>query len=247
MNMPAACTLLPQRVPIAAEEVQVWHAPLDVSPSEVARLEYILAPDELFRASRFRYATDRQRFVTCRGRLREMLSRYLGESPREIELCYGPHGKPQLKPADGSHPLRFNVSHSAGLGAFAFSLDREVGIDIEHFQVDFAWEDIARSLFSAEEVSVMQSLPVSDRYVAFLSAWTCREARAKARGDGLAHAFERSETAEARGESGSSITLRDVQEASRWTVTMFIPQAGYAAALAVEGTGGRMICGHWGQ
>ena len=65
-----------------------------------------------------------------------------------------------LKSASGAHPLRFNVSHSQGLAAIAIARDREVGIDIEHFQTAFAWEEIAASFFSAQEVNVLYSLPV---------------------------------------------------------------------------------------
>ena len=147
MKMRASCSLLPQRMTVAADQVHVWHAPLDTSPSEVAGLKETFALDELSRAARFRHATDRQRFVACRGMLREILSWYTGESPGELEFCYGPHGKPLLKVADGAHPLRFNVSHSHGLAVFAIARDREVGIDIERFQTDFAWEEIAASSF----------------------------------------------------------------------------------------------------
>jgi 4'-phosphopantetheinyl transferase len=185
MKMRASCSLLPQRMTVATDQVHVWHAPLDISPSEVAGLEETLAPDELSRAARFRHATDRQRFVTCRGMLREILSRYAGEAPAQLDFCYGPCGKPRLKSANGAHRLRFNVSHSQGLAVFAIARDREVGIDIERFQTDFAWEEIAASFFSAQEVNVLYSLPVQDRYEAFLIAWTCKEACAKARGDGL--------------------------------------------------------------
>jgi 4'-phosphopantetheinyl transferase len=94
VKMELSCSLPPRRMSVTANQVHVWHAPLDISPSEVAGLEETLALDELSRAARFRHATDRQRFVACRGMLREILSRYTGESPGELEFCYGPHGKP---------------------------------------------------------------------------------------------------------------------------------------------------------
>jgi hypothetical protein len=36
MKMRASCSLLPQRMTVATDQVHVWHGPLDISPSEVA-------------------------------------------------------------------------------------------------------------------------------------------------------------------------------------------------------------------
>lgn len=244
MKMPVSC-ILPLQMSVTADQVHVWHALLDISPSEVARLEETLAPDELSRAARFRHATDRQRFVTCRGRLREILSRYAGEAPGALEFCYGPSAKPRLKSATGIHALRCNVSHSQELAAVAIARDREVGIDIERFQTDFAWEEIAESFFSAQEVNVLHSLPVAGRYEAFLTAWTCKEACAKARGDGLSLPLEQLEASRLPDEPWSFNPSRNPQESSRWMLKTFTPLAGYAGALAVEGTGWQITCGQW--
>lgn len=54
MKMRASCSLLPQRMTVATDQVHVWHAPLDISPSEVAGLEETLALGELSLAARFR-------------------------------------------------------------------------------------------------------------------------------------------------------------------------------------------------
>ena len=244
MKMPTSCSLLPQRMIVAADQVHVWHAPLDISPSEVAGLEKTLALDELSRAARFLHAINRQRFVACRGMLREILAWYTGESPGELEFCYGPHGKPCLKAANDTHPLHFNVSHSYGLAVVAIARHRQVGVDIERFQPDFGWEEIAASFFTAGEVSVLNSLPAQDRYEAFLNAWTCKEACAKARGDGISQPLEQLE-ASPLVKSWSFHHSRTFQEPSRWTLKTFIPLAGYAGALAAEGTGWQITCGQW--
>jgi 4'-phosphopantetheinyl transferase len=177
--------------------------------------------------------------------LREILSWHTSESPGELEFCYGPHGKPRLKAANGAHQLRFNVSHSHGLAVFAIARDREVGVDIERFQPDFAWEDIAASFFSAGEVDVLNSLPAQDRCEAFLNAWTCKEACAKARGDGLSLPLEQLEASLLLVESWSFHPSRTLQEPSRWALKTFTPLAGYAGALAAEGTGWQITCGQW--
>jgi 4'-phosphopantetheinyl transferase len=245
MKMPLSCSVPPPRMSVTVGQVHVWHAPLDISRPERASLEETLAPDELARAAQFRHPTDRQRFVTCRGRLREILSRYTGEPPAALEFGYGPCGKPRLKSAPDEHQLGFNVSHSQGLAVFAIALDREVGIDIERFQTDFLWEEIAATFFSVPEVNVLYSLPVQDRYEAFLIAWTCKEACAKARGDGLSRPLEQLEASLTPDQPWSFKPAGNPQESSRWTLKTFTPLTGYAAALAAEGTGWQVTSRPW--
>jgi 4'-phosphopantetheinyl transferase len=243
--MAASCNSLQQCMSVTSAQVHVWHALLDISSSEVAGLEQTLSPDELSRVARFRHTTDRQRFVICRGVLREILSRHTGIAPGELEFCYGPHGKPRLRSVKEPHPLRFSVSHSQGVAVFAIARDREVGIDIEHLQTDFAWEEIAASFFSVDEVTALHSLPVQDKYEAFLTAWTCKEAYAKARGDGLSLPLEQLEFSRLPDKAWSFHVSRHPQEPSRWMLKTFTPLVGYAGALAVEGTGLQITCGHW--
>lgn len=64
----------------------------------------------------------------ARAALAEVLSRYLGLEPAEIELERGEHGKPAL-PGDPP-PLEFNLSHSAGLVLIAVTAGRPVGVDV---------------------------------------------------------------------------------------------------------------------
>jgi len=242
--MQTSCTM-PQRMSVATDQVQVWHAPLDIHPSELDRLEQTLASDEISRARRFRHLTDRQRFVACRGILREMLSRFIDRSPTEIEFCYGPRGKPRLRSDEESHPLRFNVSHSYGLAVFAIAHDREVGVDIERFEASLEWQEIAESVFSAEEVNALHSLPAKYRTEAFLNSWTCREALAKARGHGLSLPLDEVETPHSPDGSWSFLPSRNSRESSRWILKAFTPMDGYVGALAVEGTGWQITCGQW--
>lgn len=243
--MQTPCTLLPPSVSVTSGQVEVWYAPLDIPPSEVHRLERTLANDEVSRAARFRHLTDRRHFVACRGILREILSRYVDESPGEIEFCYGPRGKPRLRSDDGPHRLRFNVSHSQGLAVFAIAHDREVGVDIERLDPNLEWQEIAESVFSAEEVNALRSLPAQSRSAAFLNVWTRKEAYAKARGEGLSLPLGELETLHSPDDSRSFFPSGNCVESSRWTLRAFTPTDGYVGALAVEGTGSQITCERW--
>jgi 4'-phosphopantetheinyl transferase len=245
MRPAAVCSLSSPRMSVTADQVHVWHVPLDLSQSEVANLEEHLASDERSRAARFLHSSDRLRFVACRGTLREILSRYLGEAPSEIEFAYSKYGKPRLRLSDDSHLLRFNVSHSDGLAVFAITHGREVGVDIERAQAEFAWEEIAASFFSAREISVLQALPIQRRYEAFLNAWTSKEACAKARGNGLSLPLEQLDAPQLPDASCSLDPLRNASEPSPWTFKSFAPVAGFVGALVVEGTDWQMTCREW--
>ena len=193
------------------KEVHTWTVRLDVPSETWARLYATLSQDERDRSARFRFARDRLRFVAARGTLRALLGRYLRTRPGRIRFAYNAFGKPELTPAFGSR-LRFNLSHSAGLGLIAITTDAAIGVDLECIRAHPDYPEIARSVFSAAEVDELDRLP-SDLYPqGFLSCWTKKEAHVKARGEGL---------------GGSDGTPTGA--------VTFQPAPGYIGAVAVEG------------
>src|SRR3712207_5217786 len=110
--------------------VHVWRAGLDASPVALQQYRATLAPEERERADRFYFERDRTRFTVARGVLRAILGRYLRLEPARLRFRYQPYGKPELDISERPLPLRFNVSHSAGLALYAVAPDREVGVDV---------------------------------------------------------------------------------------------------------------------
>ena len=113
---------------LPASEVHLWTIQLSSVPVDGPPFRRWLSTGEIERAERFRFDRHRQEYVNGRGTLRLILARYLGEKPEEIELAYGARGKPRLA---GSSTLRFNLSHSGGMGILAITQDCELGADIE--------------------------------------------------------------------------------------------------------------------
>ncbi len=226
--------------PLAPGEVHVWRASQAVDPPVLSRLHALLDPAEKARAERFVFQRDRDRFIVARGILRELLAAYIGCAPAKIDFDYGPQGKPSLRAADSSpfdragtpSRIRFNASHSHGLAAFAFALDRELGIDVELIRSDFGGEEIAKHYFSRDEVAELMSLPPETRAEAFFLCWTRKEAYIKARSQGLQiplASFSVSLT------PGRPERLR-AGDASRWQLRSFQPKEDYAGALVAEAT-----------
>lgn len=210
-------------------EVHVWRAKLDQSDDLLERFRKTLSADEIDRANRFHFERHRRDYLVGRGLLRELVRRYAGARPEGLEFAYGAYGKPALS---GPDRLRFNVSHSGGVALFAFTENRDVGIDVERIRVDFVSEDIARRFFSAVEVESLSALPVEERVAAFFRCWTRKEAFIKATGKGLSQSldgFDVTLTAKA-------VLLRvSDDDVGRWKLFDVAVGEGYAGALAVEG------------
>ena len=134
---------------LRADEVHLWRASLDCGSSVLSRLEATLSPDEIARADRFVFETDRSHFVMGRGILRELLGSYLMLSPAALQFSYGIHGKPALELESGGSSLQFNLSHSGGLAVYAFSYGRKLGIDVSVFDPSSQVKTSRKGLYSA--------------------------------------------------------------------------------------------------
>jgi 4'-phosphopantetheinyl transferase len=236
--------VLREGVSLLDDEVHVWRARLARPPSEVTGFWGTLAPDEKERAARFYFDKDREHFIAARGILRAILSHYLTASPEEIRFSYGPYGKPFLVGHEGD--IRFNLSHSNGVGLFAVTRGRELGIDLEHMRAEMAEEQIAEHFFSPREVTGLRALPGALKVEGFFNCWTRKEAYIKATGEGLSLPLDEFDVSLAPGEPARLLQSRiNVQEASRWFMVELAIEADFKAALVVEGRGWQLRCWQW--
>ena len=235
-------------VRLGSGEVHAWSASLDVAPETAARLYETLSADEHRRSARFRFERDRQHFIAARGILRDILGRYLGIQPRQVDFVYNKSGKPDLSPGFGS-ALRFNLSHSNGLVLVAVANAASVGVDVELIREQSDDVDVARSFFSAAEIDHLAALPRHLRADAFFSCWTKKEAYLKACGAGLAaplNEFSVPLTTDPGQASVDRCAESNVIVATRpWSFYTLRPAPGYAGALAIEGRGWRVRQWQW--
>ena len=220
---------------LPAEQVQVWRATLPQTAEEAGPFLPLLAAEERKRADRFLIPRPRAAFIGARGFLRLILGRYLDAAPAELRFCYRPQGKPAL----ADHPaLCFNLSHSHGLALYAFSRERQVGVDVEYLRAEVGSERIARRFFAPLEVEAINLLDPPQRTAAFFTCWTRKEAYLKARGEGLGLGLHR--FAVSLGEP-ASLLHSDLgeEECRRWRLCSLRPQPGYVGALCAP-------AGDWG-
>lgn len=214
---------------IADHEVHIWVLSLDDGQSTEA-LRQSLSPDELNRASRFRFEKHRNQYVLTRGTLRSLLAGYLGIPPREISFQYSKHDKPGL--AQG-HDLDFNLSHTEGMAVFGFTRGRRIGVDIEHLRSDFRADEIAERFFSLAEREALRRIPEAQQHEFFFRIWTRKEAYIKALGEGLSHPLHQFDVSLDK-TAALLATRPDASEAQRWQLENLEIAPEFAAAAAVE-------------
>jgi len=228
--------LKPSRFPglaLDATEVHLWQTSLDGRAADI--FESFLSADELTRANRFHFINDRNHFVVARGLLRNLLAAYLGVNCAELRFSYGAQGKPFLV-LDNQAQIHFNVSHSHGRAAFAFTRGRDLGVDLEFVKDDFDDELIANRFFSRAEVLALRMVPADLRKQAFFNCWTRKEAYIKARGEGLSMPLNQFDVSLRPDEPVALLNnYREEREVSRWSMQAIPAPEGYVGALVVEG------------
>lgn len=215
---------------IGRDEVQLWTQRLDLGADALARFAAWLAEDERARAGRFRFDVHRNRFIGARGRLREILSNYLGMGPADVIFAYGVHGKPSL--ADAAADLRFNVSHSGDMAVYGITLGREIGVDIEQRSRILSAERIPESFFSPGEVRALRALPEAEQNAAFFRCWTRKEAYIKACAKGLHMPLDSFDVTLGAGEPA-----RFLRHGEGWSMASFQLEPDYEGAIVAAGSG----------
>jgi 4'-phosphopantetheinyl transferase len=218
------------------DTIHVGLAALDRSVEGLRSLESHLTDDERQRAARFHFDRDRMRFVCARGLLRHLLTAELDLPPDRIRFVYGAHGKPSLAPDQARSGLRFNVSHSDGLGLFVLARERAIGADIEKIRPVRYGRAVASRFFAADECAALEGLVGDDFDRAFFRCWTRKEAFVKAVGDGLSYPLRSFSVAVSERDPARILRVDgDPSARERFWLTTFPAGTGFEAAIVTEG------------
>lgn len=214
-------------------EIHLWSARLDVSTERVAALASVLSDDERQRAQRYRLARHRRRFEVGWGLTRALLGSYLGETPRGIELRYGPKGKPALSRPDTD--LAFNLAHSGEHLVVAVGRGQRLGVDIERSRPVHEARSIAHRFFSRQETERLEALSDADYMHGFFRCWTRKEALIKAVGEGVFVSLDRFDVSLAPGEPARLLALDGRADGvDDWSLFHLEPAPGVLGALATD-------------
>jgi 4'-phosphopantetheinyl transferase len=224
----------PSSPALGKDALHVWRVAADRTEDDVGRLAAMLDADEIERAHRFHFDTDRRRFISRRGMLRKVLAGYLDLPAATLRYRLAPHGKPELVD-DLPIDLRFSLSHSSGLALIAVARDREVGVDLERVTPGRADPGVARKFFAGAELAALQEFDGGDWIEAFFQCWTRKEAYIKARGEGLSFPLHRFEVSLGPDQPARILRVAgDAAEAHRWSMLDLCPRPGFAGAVVVE-------------
>jgi 4'-phosphopantetheinyl transferase len=219
--------------------VTVWLVSLvDLDDAIRRGRERFLAPAELSRARRFLVQPPRDQFVTARALLRTRLSRYTGVPELEWQFAENDHGRPYVTQPQEYRHIRFNLSHTDELVACAFSMQHEIGVDIEDTTRTVDFRGLASSYFAPTEVADVKSRPSEELRTAFFSYWTLKEAYIKGRGMGLALPLDCFWFDLTRKPPVLACNDRCGDDPTQWQFRQMVPTARHLLALGVRAAPG---------
>src|SRR4029453_15129985 len=128
---------------IRENEVHIWSVQTPGESISSGDFKELLSLVEQDRASKFKFETDRRRYITAHAALRSILAIYVNGPARELQFVAGPYGKPQLAPNQAKNKFEFTLSHSHEVALIAVTQDREIGVDVEWVRKDFVSAKLA--------------------------------------------------------------------------------------------------------
>lgn len=220
--------------------VHLWSWLLSVDVQKLSELEETLSDDEWRRVSRLRSHCDARNFIARRGKMRQILGRYLDLPPHEIRFRYGPQGKPLLVQSRESS-LSFNLSDSGELAVLALCCGCPIGVDVERIRPCFEAAAIDAPCLARSGIGQADSHHNRGDANAFFRSWTEKEAVAKGKGSGLRFSSATQTSAPAvPGSRPLDIHLDEGPDA--WRIYPLPLPPGYVGALAATLDVENIIC-----
>lgn len=174
----------------APATLKLWAVPLGGQPSIVTRHVAVLSAEERRRADRFRFETDRRRYILRRAALRGILGAETGVPPEAVRLGADPaYGRPFLV-APAVDGLVFSSSHSGDLALIGVAQGGGFAVDLEQEKPINDFRNLALRFFTATEAAALDSGDESADLARFYRCWVLKEAFIKALGKGLSHPLD---------------------------------------------------------
>lgn len=162
-------------------DIQIWSIPLDTDDRLRSACLNVLGEKGRERISFFKFKQVQESYIISQGGLRLLLAYYLGVPGENVQLGRLSKGKPF---SIDNPTLRFNMSNSGRKVVYAFSLDEEIGIDLERIREMSDLDELIEKNYSTPERSYINKLP-GKRLYRFFKFWTIKESYLKAIGVGM--------------------------------------------------------------
>jgi 4'-phosphopantetheinyl transferase len=221
--------------------IRVWRVLLDGRFPSETDLRECLSAEERSRAERIRGVVERRRFVAARIALRHILARYQGGSAAALPLARESGGRPFVA---GGSSYAFSLTHSADLALIAVA-GQAVGVDVERVRPVGYMRRIARRVLHDDTVRALAALPAERRRIAFLDAWTQREAHVKALGGGIFRTPDDLPFSVAQPDDSTVHVVYSRSDRQLWSVARFAPDPLARATVVVRGTARNIHLEDW--
>ena len=223
--------LLNQRdgLSLSKGQIQIWSVPLDGSETLVQEAKAALSEFETERVPFFKFEAVQRNYIISQGMLRILLSLYQKCKVSEIRIGRHKKGKPFCL---NNPNLRFNISNSGNKVVYAFSLDGELGIDLEQLRKVDDFDDLVKKNFSSAEQAYINKIP-DEREARFFKFWTIKEAYLKAIGEGMRIPPDYLEFSVEKGQYKLQ-AVKGVFELEDWIFKNFTLQDNHIGTLAIK-------------
>jgi 4'-phosphopantetheinyl transferase len=215
------------------ETLYLWFGrPDDFEDKEILeRASALLSEDERSRLRSFKFEASRREYLAAHLLARTGLSHCSPHAPESWRFRANPYGKPFVDPPCD---LSFSLSRRRGLVACLVARGYELGVDVESIERSAEIIEIAKRVFSAQELAQLDQMSPDLRLDHAASLWTLKEARCKARGMGFTlplqkFSFVRSPSADLHFEVDFSLG----DDTARWKFCL-LDRAGHRVTLMVE-------------
>ena len=162
-------------------DIQIWSISLDADKDFRKACLNALGEKGRERISFFKFKQVQESYIISQGGLRILLSYYLNIEPEIIQLGRLSKGKPY---SIDNPKLRFNMSNSGRRVVYAFSLNEEIGIDLERIREMSDLDELIQKNYNTYERAYINKVP-NQRLYRFFKFWTIKEAYLKAIGVGM--------------------------------------------------------------
>jgi 4'-phosphopantetheinyl transferase len=224
--------------PLPEGEAHVWLANPDEihQPDQLERCLALLDPDERERHRRLRREPSRREFLVAHALARVTLSHYVPVPPEAWCFSSGEHGRPELSGPARAAWLRFNLTHTRGMVAFAVARELDIGVDVESATRRVRHRALVERFFGEDEVRAFRALAPERQAARFLELWTLKEAYLKARGRGISIPLRgfQLRLSDADSPRISFDPARVCDDASNWQLALYHPNRTHTLALAIR-------------
>lgn len=226
-------------------EAHVWFCYPD-EITDVVKLDgyrSMLSVEENQRQQRFYSTQDQHSYLVSHALVRKVLSMYCDVRPEQWSFTFNQHGKPEISAeilaALDCPPIKFNLSHTAGLSACVVSHHDECGVDVENIQRKNKLLSIAGRMFAEPEMATMRNISDDEMRNKFFDYWTLREAYVKALGSGLSGSskqfyFNIKQCNGAERVAEICFADKDIRANNVWQFSLLKPSTEHVIALALQ-------------